>query len=278
MSKRTRREVLRQFGSAGAGFALGGGFFRGQTSPIRVAGMPVEIAIAPVSPVTVRITVAAIVGTAGVPVDGALVREAEAKVTARRRTADSFAPIEAGNLKVRFTGEPAIHVETKAGQPVQRLVFDAQNPGVSFLLPKGPLLGLGEGGPQFDRKGSVDRMRNGQGGYQLRTHGGRVPIQWLVGTDGWGMFIHHPLGSFDFTGSRRQADAVQRRAAARRLRNSLERSRSDHARVRADHRPRAAAAALVVRLHAVASHAGGTGRGDVGGADVSREDSFRATR
>ena len=44
-------------------------------------------------------------------------------------------------------------------------------------------------------------MRNGQGGYQLRTHGGRVPIQWLVGTDGWGMFIHQPLGAFDFTGT-----------------------------------------------------------------------------
>ena len=28
---------------------------------------------------------------------------------------------------------------------------------LSFLLSKGPLLGLGEGGPQFDRKGSVDR-------------------------------------------------------------------------------------------------------------------------
>ncbi|MPZ21468.1 MAG: DUF5110 domain-containing protein [Luteitalea sp.] len=71
---------------------------------------------------------------------------------------------------------------------------------MSFLLSKGPLLGLGEGGPQFDRKGSTDRMRNGQGGYRLRTHGGRVPIQWLVGTDGWAMFIHHPLGVFDFTG------------------------------------------------------------------------------
>ena len=83
---------------------------------------------------------------------------------------------------------------------MQRLVLDAEQPGVSFKLPDGPLLGLGEGGPQFDRKGSTDRMRNGQGGYQLRTHGGRVPIQWLVGTDGWGMFIHHPLGTFDFTG------------------------------------------------------------------------------
>jgi alpha-glucosidase/alpha-D-xyloside xylohydrolase len=36
-------------------------------------------------------------------------------------------------------------------------------------------------------------MRSGQGGYQLRTHGGRVPIQFLIGTDGWGMYIHQPV-------------------------------------------------------------------------------------
>jgi len=35
----------------------------------------------------------------------------------------------------------------------------------------------------------------------LRTHGGRVPIQWLVSTDGWGLYIHHPLGAFDLTGT-----------------------------------------------------------------------------
>ena len=43
-------------------------------------------------------------------------------------------------------------------------------------------------------------MRSGQGGYQLRTHGGRVPMQWLIGTDGWALFIHQPLGAFDLTG------------------------------------------------------------------------------
>ncbi|NIQ54321.1 MAG: glycoside hydrolase, partial [Gammaproteobacteria bacterium] len=45
-------------------------------------------------------------------------------------------------------------------------------------------------------------MRSGQGGYQLRTHGGVVPIQWLVSTDGWGLYIHQPLGTFDLTGER----------------------------------------------------------------------------
>jgi alpha-glucosidase/alpha-D-xyloside xylohydrolase len=197
----TRRTALKQFGAAGAGVALSGGVIRGQTAPIRIAGMPVEIAVASIGSTAVRITAAAIAGTGGVPDDGALVRAAEPKPIARARRAVPPFTVKAGNMVVRYTdGPPVIHVETAKSQPIQRLTLSAEKPGMSFLLPKGPLLGLGEGGPQFDRKGSVDRMRNGQGGYQLRTHGGRVPIQWLVGTDGWGMFIHHPLGTFDFSG------------------------------------------------------------------------------
>ena len=198
----SRRDALKQLGSAGAGVVLGGGVIRGQSAPIRVAGTPVEIAVASISPLTVRVTVSAIAGSAGVPDDGALVRAAEVTPLARRRAQDAFAPVRAGSLVVRYTDDPpTIHVDDAKGRPVQRITMSADAGGASFLLPKGPLLGLGEGGPQFDRKGSTDRMRSGQGGYQLRTHGGRVPIQWLVGTDGWGMFIHHPLGSFDFTGA-----------------------------------------------------------------------------
>ena len=198
----SRRNALKHLAAAGLGAALRPVVIRGQSAPIRVAGMPVEIAVASISPAMVRVTVSAIVGTGGVPDDGALVTAAEAKPIARRRSGDAFAPVRAGSLSVRYTGDPpTIHIETARGQPVQRLILDAGQPGASFELPKGPLLGLGEGGPQFDRKGSTDRMRNGQGGYQLRTHGGRVPIQWLVGTDGWGMFIHHPVGTFDFTGA-----------------------------------------------------------------------------
>ena len=43
-------------------------------------------------------------------------------------------------------------------------------------------------------------MVSGQGGYRLATHGGRVPIPWLIGTAGWAMFIHQPFGTFDFSG------------------------------------------------------------------------------
>lgn len=65
--------------------------------------------------------------------------------------------VRAGDLTVRFTNNPpTIHVETAAGAAVQRLTLSATEPGASFLLPKGPLLGLGEGCIQFDKKGSTD--------------------------------------------------------------------------------------------------------------------------
>ena len=219
-SRIPRRAALKQLTLAGAAFAFSGGVLRGQGAPIRINGKPVEIVVASISPSTVRITVLPLDGTR-LPEHNALVAAAQGQAVGRRR--EAFQTVRAGDLTVRYTADPpTLHVEDKAG-PVQRLVFDAASNSVSFLLPKGPLLGFGEGGPQFDKKGTTDRMRNGQGGYQLRTHGGRVPIQWLIGTDGWGMYIHQPLvvptpargpdgralpegeappaGAFDFAGS-----------------------------------------------------------------------------
>jgi alpha-glucosidase (family GH31 glycosyl hydrolase) len=180
------------------------GIIRGSAPGITVAGRAVEIAVASVSASTVRITLHPLNdGTPeAVPVTGALATEPPGTVVTKSRTAARASRVRAGNLVVKFTDSPpTIVVETPAGVEVQRLVLDASSPGMSFTLGDGPLLGLGEGGPQFDRKGSTDRMIIGQGGYRLSTHGTRAPIQWLVGTDGWAMFIHQPFGEFDFTGS-----------------------------------------------------------------------------
>jgi hypothetical protein len=58
----SRREVLKRIGKATAGIALTGGVIRGQGTDIVVAGKPVEIAVASVSPTTVRISVLQIEG------------------------------------------------------------------------------------------------------------------------------------------------------------------------------------------------------------------------
>jgi alpha-glucosidase (family GH31 glycosyl hydrolase) len=200
----SRRDALKRLGVAGAGVFLTKGTIRGRSQDIVVAGSPVEIGIHALSPSTVRLTVQPIEKgrVAALPVDGALGSESEGLPLARCQESEIFNPVSTDSLVVRFTPEPpTLHVETRSGLTAQRLTLDKQEAGMSFLLGKGPLLGFGQGGPQFDRKGTVDRMHSGQRGYKLATHGGRVPIQWLVSTDGWGMFIHHPLGSFDFTGS-----------------------------------------------------------------------------
>ena len=183
---------------------LGGKIIRGRAADIVIAGQPVEIEVASLSDTTVRATVRPIQQGALVPVPltGELVQPTPGKTLARGRAASGLARVRAGKLVVEVRdGPPTVDIRTRDGATVQRLVFDAAAPGMSFLLGNGPLLGLGEGGPQFDRKGSVDRMIIGQGGYRLATHGTRAPIQWLVGTDGWAMFIHQPFGAFDFTGA-----------------------------------------------------------------------------
>ena len=102
-----------------------------------------------------------------------------------------------------LAGPDALQIDVSAadGRVVQRLRIDRQTGALSFLLTGSPVLGLGEGGPQFDRRGSTIGSRSGQGGYQLRTHGGRVPVQWLIDTGGWAMFVHQPYGAFDLTGA-----------------------------------------------------------------------------
>ncbi len=196
----SRRAALRHLSAAGAGLLLPRVVLRGQRAPIVISGAPVDIAIASVSPSTVRITVRPLEHGApqAVPDDGVLVAGAQGRSL---RPAAEAMRVRAGNLSVRFTpNPPALHVAS-GRHPIQTLTFGAHAASMSFSLGHGSLLGFGEGGPQFDRKGSVYPNRNGQGGYQLRTHGGRVPIQWLTSTDGWGLYIHQPLGAFDLTGT-----------------------------------------------------------------------------
>src|SRR5688572_8471850 len=206
----SRRRALKDLGLAGAGLAFSGGVIRGQApNEIVIAGQPVEIAVSSVSPLTVRITLRPIRdgAPAAIAQTGHLVQEEFGTGAMRTRSIPQRMEMGTGGFIVRclVDGAPRVYVDRASGEPIQKLTFDAAAPGMSFLLPKGPLLGLGEGGVQFDKKGSTDQMRNGQvtsqaDGYGLSTHGTRAPVQWLVGTDGWAMFIHQPYGTFDFKG------------------------------------------------------------------------------
>jgi alpha-glucosidase len=199
----SRRDAIKQLGAGAAALAIPGIVLRPPVEPLVVAGQSAELEISSVSPLTVRLTLRATSGPQPqpIPFTGALARD-EFSPVRRGSSTSTFSKARAGDVVVKVASSPPrIVVETAQGDLVQRLTLDATKPGMSFDLPSGPLLGLGEGGPQFDRKGSTDTMRNGQGGYRLATHGTRAPVQWLIGTgSGWAMFIHQPYGAFDFTG------------------------------------------------------------------------------
>src|SRR5262249_38674012 len=133
--------------------------------------------------------------------DGILAPTAWKTPATRLRGALRARTEKAGDLKLQVTPAPlAFTISSARGERIQELRIDSATGAGSFDIGSVPLLGLGEGGPQFDRRGANDRMRSGQGGYQLATHGGRVPIAWVIGTGGWAIFFHQPYGAFDLTG------------------------------------------------------------------------------
>src|SRR5213594_4021455 len=134
--------------------------------------------------------------------DGSLVQSSWGPPLATLRGLSSPRTIKAGNLRVKVSADPiAFTIASERDAPIHQMKLDKETGVLSFITGNASLLGLGEGGPQFDRRGSTDRMVSGQGGYKLPTHGGRVPIPWLIGTSGWAMYFHQPFGTFDFTGT-----------------------------------------------------------------------------
>jgi alpha-glucosidase/alpha-D-xyloside xylohydrolase len=138
---------------------------------------------------------------ATIPSDGSLVRESWGAPLVKLRT-ESGKAIAIGNVQLEISLNPfRATVTNKRGDLIQRFAWDESTGALSFQIGTAPLYGLGEGGPQFDRRGSIDPMRSGQGGYKLATHGGRVPIPWIISTSGWAIFFHQPFGTFDLSGS-----------------------------------------------------------------------------
>ena len=176
----SRRDALKTIATASAVALTHPAAILAQPVALAIAGKPVEIIVSSVSPDTLRVSITPLVNgqSQSIPNDGSLVQTSWGKPLARVTTLPREQQVRAGNLVVKFTPDPlTIRIEAKDGRLVQELRPDMQTGTLSFLLDDKPVLGFGEGGPQFDRRGETYTNRNGQGGYRLRTHGGRVPIQ-----------------------------------------------------------------------------------------------------
>jgi alpha-glucosidase len=198
-----RRDALKALISAGSMAMIQPASAAIPDPPLMVRSRPVELTLTPISANTVRITVQPLRDEKPVPLvtDGALLDRAWPPAIAQIRSLSHPVTFQAGNLNISVSPNPAKVVIRKSEKEiVQEFVLDESTGGLEFNTAGSRLLGLGQGGPQFDRRGHADAMMSGQAGYQLGTHGARVPIQFLIGTAGWGIFFHAPLGSFDLTG------------------------------------------------------------------------------
>jgi alpha-glucosidase (family GH31 glycosyl hydrolase) len=212
----TRRAVLKGLGAVGALAFQVRSVHAGEDEPLRIAGRPVEVSVTPIDARIIRLSAVPIEGgrLRPIPDDGSLVRQDWGSPLVRLTGSRHSVSVTGAEWRMTISPEPlAIRVEAPDGRLIQQIRIDGETGSFAFHLGDGPVLGLGEGGPQFDRRGSVDRMRSGQGGYRLRTHGGRVPVPWLIGTAGWAMFVHQPSGTFDLTGSEGRFTPAGRQSA-----------------------------------------------------------------
>ncbi len=156
-----------------------------QTGGITIANRPVELSIATAGRQSIRISLL----------------PSEARAVAAIRSLPGPRTLHVGDYELKLSNHPLrIQVARNNGPRVQDLQFDSNNGSVGFAIGENPVFGLGEGGPQFDRRGNDFRMLSSQDAYNKPYFGGRMPVPWLMG-NGWAFFLQNPEGSIDLRGS-----------------------------------------------------------------------------
>jgi alpha-glucosidase/alpha-D-xyloside xylohydrolase len=173
---------------------------------LRFAGAPAELVISEVGERTLRVTLSPL-DARGQPrpeAESAVLVPLASKVLLRARELAGDKRVRAGKLQIEIKPAPlTISVRGGNGKLVQELGFvDSDNTNAVSFRTDAPVLGLGEGANQFDRRGHLYRMINGQIAPFLATHGATIPVPFLIGTEGWALFVYQPWGEFDLRGDR----------------------------------------------------------------------------
>ncbi|MCX6872458.1 MAG: DUF5110 domain-containing protein [Verrucomicrobia bacterium] len=165
-------------------------------APVHYAGGNAELSVARVSERTVQVRLSPLGsdgGTAATPASTVLVPFPREMLWEGRELS---APKEmtVADLRLKLQLAPLmIEVRRADGRSVQQLVWSDADGSVSFHT-DGPVLGLGEGGSQFDRRGGRYSMKDGWGADNRPVLGSRIMVPFLIGTDGWALFLNQPQG------------------------------------------------------------------------------------
>jgi alpha-glucosidase/alpha-D-xyloside xylohydrolase len=126
----------------------------------------------------------------------------------RTRSLQTPQTLDWASLKVKVTPAPlTIAIEDASGKTLQEIKL--ADDGITFRSGALPLFGMGEGGPQYDRRNHQYTLRNGQYNPDQRIEGGRVPIPWILSPEGWALFFHQPFGITDLTSTEVRFRPVQ---------------------------------------------------------------------
>lgn len=194
-----RRTALKTIGSAGVAL-FGASKLSAHSPPLFPS--PVELTVTAITRYTTRITIQPVDNTPNN--DGALTDKNFPPPLFHWRTPIAGSRrIHSGDVLLNLTASDIFTIRAthkKDGRLIQEFKLDPTTGQLTFPLADSPIFGLGQGGPQFDRHGSIDHMGNGQAAYKLATHGARLPIQFIISTGhNSAFFIHQPLGTFDLT-------------------------------------------------------------------------------
>ena len=171
---------------------------------IQFEGVPVELTICQVSDCTVRVQLAPLDehGRPQIEMPSPALVPFPTTMKFQARELNGTKAFRAGQFRVTVKPSPlAISVHREDGTLVQELTLagDDTTNSITFRT-AAPVLGLGEGGPQFDRRGNFYPLQNGEGTRSLATYGARVQVPFLIGAEGWAMFVAEPFGEFDLRG------------------------------------------------------------------------------
>jgi len=173
--------------------------------PLTVGERSVEISVTPAGERMARIAISPLDPT-GTPQplkdEPALQKRSWPAPVLRLRSLASPRKAQAGGMNVTVSSDPlAFRFERQDGRLIQEIRVDRQSGALLFAIDEVPLFGLGQGGPQFDRRGQAYSSRNEHGAYRLALYGGRMPVPWLISASGWALFLHQPLGTIDLGGA-----------------------------------------------------------------------------
>ncbi|HEY8900806.1 MAG TPA: TIM-barrel domain-containing protein [Chthoniobacterales bacterium] len=168
---------------------------------LHYAGAAAELAVYPCTPHSLRIVIAPNAGDlpAALPVSPVFVPRAWPPAALRWSGGPGSSDQEkrVGDFTVRIQAHPlTLTISDAKGRPVQTLRFD-DTTGFGFHTGKRPILGLGEGGAQFDRNGKKFPYFNGQHTPDRPTMGARIAVPYLLGTEGWALLVVSSPGDFD---------------------------------------------------------------------------------